>query len=193
MEQQMISYQAFDTVDCVLTRPPLYSTHIEFFLRSVTSCPATVGRMVLGGMCRSPGPSWSAFLGCDGIFEGSIVSPGRTTGASAEDIMVAPDVAKSMPRGDEIDVHDDGGTIPQKFNCLPVTLVLIAIGERYVPTMEVQVTGGARLEQGTRQNFLVAKKIRSDSQLKNPTPPSTTVLSTQPCVSFRLEPQRRLC
>lgn len=177
----------------MLTLPPLYSTHNEFFLLSVTSCPATVGRMVLGGMCRSPGPSWSAFLGCEGICEGSIVSPGRTTGASAEDILLAPDVADSTPNCKKIDVRDDGGTVPQKFNCLPVTLTLIAIRERYVPTMEVQVAGGPRPGQGTRQNFLAAKKIRSDSQLKSPTPPSTIVLTTQPCDSFTLASRSHLC
>lgn len=38
------------------------------------------------------------------------MSPGRTTGASAEDISMAPDVAKTMSYGEEIDVLDDGGT-----------------------------------------------------------------------------------
>jgi len=98
----------------MLTLPPLYSTHNEFFLRSVTSWPATVGRMVLGGTCRSPGPSWSAFLGCEGICEGSIVSPGRTTDASAEDILMAPDVAYTIPNGNKGQVHHDGGTFPSE-------------------------------------------------------------------------------
>lgn len=155
----MVSYHILNPQDCMLTRPPLYSTHNEFFLRSVTSCPATVGRMVLGGMCRSPGPNWSAFLGCEGICEGSIVSPGRTTGASDEDILIAPDVASSNPDGKMIAIQDGGGAAPQKFHCLPVTLVLIAIGARYVPTCQ----GPPGFEQGTRQNFLAAKKIRSDS------------------------------
>lgn len=153
------------------TLPPLYSTHNEFFLLSVTSCPATVGRMVLGGMCRSPGPNWSAFLGCDGMFDGSIVSPGRTRGASDEDMLMAPDVTKSTPNCEKIDVHGDGGTIPQKFNCLPVTLILIAIGERYVPTMEVQVAGGPRLEQGTRWISPSSQKnsVRFAAEESNPT------------------------
>lgn len=72
------------------------------------------------------------------------MSPGRTTGASAKDIFMAPNVANSTPNGKKIDVHDDGGTVPQKFSCLPVTLVLIAISERYVPTMVVAGGRGAQ-------------------------------------------------
>lgn len=129
----------------MLTRPPLYSTHNEFFLLSVTSCPATVGRMVLGGMCRSPGPSWRAFLGCEGICEGSIVSPGRTTDVSAEDILMAPNVAKSTPNGKKIDVHDDGGNASSEIP-LPAGDVdsYRYQRERYVPTTVVAGGRGAQ-------------------------------------------------
>lgn len=71
-----------------LTRPPLYSTHMEFFLRSVTSWPATVGTMTLGGMCRRPGPRRRGNFLCVGIREGSIVSPGRTMGFSASIVAI---------------------------------------------------------------------------------------------------------
>ena len=70
------------------------------------------------------------------------------------------------------------GPFLQKFHCLPVVVILIVIGERYVPAM---VGKG-----GTRQNFLVAKKIRSDSQLKSPTPPPTIVLTTYSALRFIL-------
>ena len=60
------------------TRPPLNSTQTAFFLLSVHSWPATVGVMVFGGMCRSPGPSLSGSFGCDGRDSGSSSSPGRT-------------------------------------------------------------------------------------------------------------------
>lgn len=60
------------------TRPPEVSTRIRFFCLSVTSCPASVGRMSFGATCLRPGPSRSAFLGCEGIRLGSISSPGRT-------------------------------------------------------------------------------------------------------------------
>lgn len=61
-------------------------------------------------------------------------------------MLLVPDVADSTPNC-KIDVYGEGGTIPQKFSCLPVTLILIAIGKgtQYVPTREVQVAGGPRL------------------------------------------------
>ncbi len=62
----------------IQTLPPLYSTHIEFFLRSVVSCPATVGMRSFGGMRRRPGPSRRARSLCVGIAAGSIGSPGST-------------------------------------------------------------------------------------------------------------------
>lgn len=37
-----------------------------------------VGWMPSGGVCRRPGPSRRGFLGCEGINDGSISSPGRT-------------------------------------------------------------------------------------------------------------------
>ena len=55
-----------------LTRPPLNSTHIEFFLVSVHNCPATTGVMVFGGMCLRPGPSLIGRVGCEGSNSGSI-------------------------------------------------------------------------------------------------------------------------
>ncbi len=61
----------------VHTRPPLYSIHSEFFLQSATSCPATTGSRVLGGMCRRPGPSRRGCFLWDGTCDGSIASPGR--------------------------------------------------------------------------------------------------------------------
>lgn len=63
-----------------LTRLELYSIHMEFLAGLVMSCPATVGTMSVGGMCRRPGPRRRGFSGCEGISEGSIVSPGRTIG-----------------------------------------------------------------------------------------------------------------
>lgn len=48
-----------------------------------------------------------------------MLSPGRTTDASAEDILMAPDVACSIPNGKWNQVGDDEGTLSQKFNCLP--------------------------------------------------------------------------
>ena len=34
--------------------------------------------MESGGRCRKPGPRRRGFFGCDGMLEGSIMSPGRT-------------------------------------------------------------------------------------------------------------------
>jgi hypothetical protein len=66
--------------DDKLTLPLLYSTQAAFFLLSVVNAPAIVAVMVLGGMCRSPGPSVRGLF-CFGGFgracEG-ITSPGRT-------------------------------------------------------------------------------------------------------------------
>jgi hypothetical protein len=64
-----------------LTLPLLYSTQAAFFLLSVVNAPAIVAVMVLGGMCRSPGPSVRGlfcFCGFGRACEG-ITSPGRTT------------------------------------------------------------------------------------------------------------------
>ena len=60
------------------TRPPLNSIQAAFFLLSVHSWPATVGVMVLGGKCRSPGPSFKGNVGCEGKVSESRLSPGRT-------------------------------------------------------------------------------------------------------------------
>src|SRR5690242_10690025 len=60
------------------TRPPLNSTQTAFFLLFVHSCPATVGVMVFGGICRKPGPSFRGNVGCDGSEDGSNSCPGRT-------------------------------------------------------------------------------------------------------------------
>lgn len=99
------------------------------------------------------------------------MSPGRTTGASAEDILLAPDVADSTPNCKKVDVHDDGGTVPQKFNCLPVTLILIAIKERYVPTMEVQGGRGDQTWARDSPEFLSSQKnsVRFAAEEANPT------------------------
>jgi hypothetical protein len=71
-----------------LTRFELYSTHIEFLAGLVMSWPATVGTMSEGGMCRSPGPRRRGFFGWEGIRDGSIVSPGRTSGRSFDMLAV---------------------------------------------------------------------------------------------------------
>jgi len=60
------------------TRLPLNSTQTAFFLLSVQSCPATVGVIVFGGICRKPGPSLRGNFGCEGRHAGSRVSPGST-------------------------------------------------------------------------------------------------------------------
>lgn len=75
------------------------------------------------------------------------------------------------PNCKKIDVYDEGGTVPQKFNCLPVTLILIAIGERYVPTREVQVAGGAQTWVRDSPEFLSSQKnsVRFAAEESNPT------------------------
>jgi hypothetical protein len=62
----------------ILTRPALYSTQTAFFFWSVQRSPATVGTIMFGGMCLSPGPSFKGNFGCEGKDEGSRRSPGRT-------------------------------------------------------------------------------------------------------------------
>lgn len=81
------------------TRPPFCSTHIEFLFRSVTSCPAMVGRMVLGGMCRRPGPNCNFFFGCEGISAEPISSPGRTRGPFVAAIMSATNSCRLNVKG----------------------------------------------------------------------------------------------
>jgi hypothetical protein len=54
-------------VEVVLTLPRAFSTRIAFFCRSVTSWPAIVGTMSLGGTWRKPGPRRRGFLGCEGM------------------------------------------------------------------------------------------------------------------------------
>jgi hypothetical protein len=44
--------------------------------------------MVLGGMCRSPGPSFSGRVGCDGTEAVSIIFPGRTNLSNDEAMIV---------------------------------------------------------------------------------------------------------
>lgn len=64
------------------------------------------------------------------------------------------------------------GTLPQKFHCLPVTLILIVIrGRGTYRRRWLQVAGEPRLEQGTRQNFLSSQKksVRFAAEESNPT------------------------
>lgn len=58
------------------TRPPLCSTHMAPLRLSVQSWPATTGVIVLGGICRSPGPSFIVPL--LGRSSESMESPGNT-------------------------------------------------------------------------------------------------------------------
>lgn len=81
------------------TRPCVFSTRMAFFLGSVTSWPAMVGRMSLGGTCRRPGPRRRAFLECDGISEGSIWSPGSTKTGSEAMVEAVCSAASPQPCG----------------------------------------------------------------------------------------------
>ena len=62
------------------TRPPLFSTHIAFFLCSMHKDPAIVGLIVEGGTCRKPGPNFKEVKGLAGIGRrsGEMFSPGKT-------------------------------------------------------------------------------------------------------------------
>lgn len=60
------------------TRLPLNSIQAAFFLLSIHNWPATVDVIVFGGICLSPGPSFSGRVGCEGSMFVSIASPGRT-------------------------------------------------------------------------------------------------------------------
>ena len=53
---------------------------MAFFLLSMPKEPARVAVTVVGGVCRSPGPSLSAFLGLEGTgrMEEGKASPGST-------------------------------------------------------------------------------------------------------------------
>lgn len=66
------------------TLPSEFSTLIAFLGLSVTSWPASVGRMSFGGTWRRPGPSRKGFVGCDGMYSGSMWSPGRTKTGSED-------------------------------------------------------------------------------------------------------------
>lgn len=78
----------------LLTRPLVVSTRMAFFCRSTRNWPATVGMISFGGAWRRPGPSFSGFLGCDGMSEASISSPGRTYIGPPEDIAPARSVSR---------------------------------------------------------------------------------------------------
>ena len=72
------SFLRFRGAEQQRTRPDELSMRSAFFWWSAMSCPATVGMMSSGGDWRSPGPRRRGFLGCEGMFSGSIWSPGRT-------------------------------------------------------------------------------------------------------------------
>lgn len=63
-----------------LTRPLFDSIQAAFFLLSVTRAPPMVAEIVVGGICRSPGPKVRVFFFPVGVGKASlgISSPGRT-------------------------------------------------------------------------------------------------------------------
>lgn len=66
-----------------------------------------------------------------------MLSPGRTTDASAEDILMAPDVACSIPNGKKIKLAMTEGPFLRNSIACRRLVVLIAIKERGVPSMVV--------------------------------------------------------